>query len=57
MENQIPEQVMEEIKRTLSFSPDEKVTACEEENHSHHPETPNPKKPNHEKRVVSRRVM
>ena len=52
-----PEQVMETTKRTLSFSPDEKVTACGEETYSHHPKTPNPKNPNHEKRVVSRRVL
>jgi hypothetical protein len=56
-ENQIPDHGMETTRRMLSFSPDEKVTACEERNQSHHPKTPNPKNPNHEKRVVSRRVL
>ena len=35
--------------RMLSFSAREKVTACEEDTQPHHPKTPNPKTPFHER--------
>jgi hypothetical protein len=46
---------MEKTRRTLSFSPREKVIACEEE--FLNPTTPNPKTPSIWERVASRRMI